>query len=112
VNLGLRDASSTCGYAYSLQGSTPWATFAPDLQSGSVGPSPATSAPTGATDTGAGNGFTPIVISAAGLEPGTYHAHVTVQSQNAAANPTTVPITVNVFGARPHKPKPKRKHRR
>ena len=60
----------------------------------------------------AGNGFTPIVISAAGLKPGTYHAHVTVQSQNAAANPTTVPITVNVFGARPHKPKPTRTHRR
>jgi kumamolisin len=97
VNLALRDTSGVCGYAYSLQFDQPWASTGGDLYSGTVAARPATAAPQ-ATDTGEGNGFTPITISAAGLAPGTYHANVIVQSQNAAANPTKVPITLTVPG--------------
>jgi kumamolisin len=98
VNLVLSDSSGTCGYAYSLSINQPWATVNPDLYSGTVGASPATSAPS-ASDTGDGNGYTPVTIDAAGLAPGTYNANVIVQSQNAAANPTTVPIALTVTGA-------------
>jgi kumamolisin len=111
VNLVLSDPSGTCGYAYSLQNTAPWATFAADLESGTVGTSAATAPPASATDTGSGNGFTPVTISAAGMRAGrTYHSKITVQSQNAAANPGTVPVTVHVFG--PHPRKHKHKHKR
>ena len=73
--------------------------------------SPATAPPTSATDTGSGNGFTPITISAAGMRAGrTYRSQITVQSQDAAGNRSTVPIIVHVFGPHP-KPKPKPKRR-
>lgn len=109
-NVVLRDPSGTCGYAYSLGTTAPWATFAPDLQSGTVGETPATAPPATATDTGSGNGFTPVTISAAGMRAGrTYRSQLTVQSQNAAGNPGTVPITVHVLGPHPAKPRRKRK---
>lgn len=111
VNVVLRDPSGTCGYAYSLGSTAPWATFAPDLQSGTVGGTPATAPPATATGTGSGNGFTPVTISAAGMRAGrTYRSQLTVQSQNAAGNPGTVPITVHVLGPHPSKPTRKRKH--
>jgi hypothetical protein len=105
-NVVLRDTSGTCGYAYSLQSSTPWATFASDLGSGTVGASPASAAPTSATDTGSGNGFTPVTISAAGMRAGrTYRGKIIVQSQSAAGNSATVPVTVHVLGPHPRKRK-------
>jgi len=100
VNLALSDPSRVCGYAYSLEFDQPWASTGADLYSGTVPATPATAAPS-ASDTGGGNGFTPITISAAALAPGTYHANVIVQSQNAAANPTKVPITLTVTGSPP-----------
>jgi hypothetical protein len=112
VNVVLRDPSGTCGYAYSLGSTAPWATFAADLQSGTVGATPAT-APPNATDTGSGNGFTPVTISAAGMRAGRiYRSQITVQSQDAAGNPGAVPITVHVLGPHPAKPKPKPKRKR
>jgi kumamolisin len=108
VNLALRDPSGTCGYAYSLQSSATWTTFSAALESGTVGASPESAPPANATDTGSGNGVTPLTISAAGMRPGrTYHARIAVQSQNAAGNPGTIPITVHVLGPHPHK-----KHKR
>jgi hypothetical protein len=112
-NLVLRDSSGTCGYAYSIASNAAWATFAPPyLESGAVGAAAATAPPSNPTDTGSGNGFTPITISSAGMQAGrTYHARITVQSQNAAGNPASVPITVHVLG--PHGRTPsRRKHRR
>jgi len=68
--------------------------------------SPATSPPSNATDTGSGNGFTPVTISAAGMRAGrTYRSQITVQSQNAAGNPGTVAITAHALGPHPAKPK-------
>jgi len=100
VNLALSDSSAVCGYAYTLQFEQPWASTGADLYSGTVPATPAT-APAAASDTGAGNGFTPITISAAGLAPGTYHGNVVVESQNAVANPTKVPIALTVTGSAP-----------
>ena len=97
VSLALSDSSGVCGYAYSLQIDQQWASIATDLSSGTVAATPASAAPA-ASDTGEGNGFTPITIDAAGLAPGTYHANVIVQSQDAAANLTKVPITLTVTG--------------
>jgi kumamolisin len=109
-NVVLRDTSGTCGYAYSLQSTAPWATFAADLQSGTVAASPASAPPTSATDTGSGNGFTPVTISAGGLRAGrTYRGKLIVQSQNAAGNAGTVPMTVHVLGGHKAKAKHKRK---
>jgi hypothetical protein len=105
-NVVLRDTSGSCGYAYSLQSSAPWATFAADLESGTVATSPASGPPASAADTGSGNGFTPVTISAAGMRAGrTYHGKIIVQSQSAAGNPGTVPLTVHVLGAHPRKRK-------
>jgi hypothetical protein len=98
VNLALKDSSATCGYAYSLGSSASWATVNPYLMAGTVAATPATGAPS-ATDTGSGNGFTPITISAGGLSAGVYHATITINSQNAVASPTVVPITLTVTKA-------------
>ncbi len=95
VNLVLRDSSGVCGYAYSLQPTHSWVRIDSYLLAGTVGPTPATAVPS-ASDTGGGNGFTPVTISSAGLAPGVYKATVIVNSQNAVANPTTVPITLTV----------------
>ena len=95
VKLVLHDASHTCGFVYSLQINRPWATTGSGLYSGSVGAQPA-SGPPSANDTGQGNGFTPIAISAKGLVPGSYRAQVAVDSENAAASPTRIPITLTV----------------
>jgi kumamolisin len=99
VKLVLRNASHTCGYAYSLQITRPWAKVSPDLTSGTVGASPAKAAPK-ATDSGQGNGFEPLTIRAKGLANGSYHASVIVQSQNAVHNPTRVGITIRVSSPR------------
>jgi hypothetical protein len=107
-NLVLSDSSQTCGYAYSLDTGAPWVQANPFLQSGYV-PVPAAAAAPAATDSGSGNGFVPLTISAAGLAPGTYATQITVNSQNAVTNPTIVPVTLHVTGATP---KPKPKHRR
>jgi hypothetical protein len=95
VKLVLGNASRTCGYSYSLQITRPWVKVSPFLTSGRVGASPAKSAPK-ATDTGQGNGFEPLTISAKGLDSGVHHATLIVQSQNSAHNPTRVPITIRV----------------
>jgi hypothetical protein len=95
IDLALSDASRVCGYAYSLSIDQPWATVADGLYSGTVAVPAATSAPA-ATDTGGGNGYTPIALSAAGLARGTHHATITVQSQNAQGNATRIPITLTV----------------
>jgi hypothetical protein len=97
VNLVLSDAAHKCGYAYSLQVSGPWVKVNQNLLSGGVGASPANKPPT-TNDTGEGNGFTPLAISARGLSDGVYHARVIVQSQNAVHNPTIVPVTLKVAG--------------
>jgi Pro-kumamolisin, activation domain len=112
VDLLLSDPSGTCGYAYSLASNQPWVTYAPYLESGTVGANPASAVPSNPTDTGSGNGLTPVTISSAGMRAGrTYHARITVQSQNAAGDPATVPVTVHVFGPHGHT-RTKRKHRR
>lgn len=102
VNLVLSDASHKCGYAYSLQATQRWVKINPDLQSGGVGGSPAHKVPS-TNDTGQGNGFTPLIISAKGLAKGVYHARVIVQSENAVHNPTSVPLTLTVGGAKSHR---------
>jgi hypothetical protein len=99
VPLVLRDSSGVCGYAYSMSVNQTWATINPYLLAGSVAAAPATAAPASPSDTGSGNGYTPVTISAAGLAPGTYNTDVTINSQNANTNPTTVPITLTVPGA-------------
>jgi Pro-kumamolisin, activation domain/Subtilase family len=95
VKLVLSNASRTCGYAYSLQITRPFVRVSPYLMSGTVGATPASSAPK-ATDTGHGNGVEPLTISAKGLANGVYHDTVLVQSQNAGHNPTRVRITLRV----------------
>jgi hypothetical protein len=94
-NLVLSDKSGVCGYAYSLgvaniDGSedpdaSPTAAFltvsSPYLQAGSVGATPATAAPTSDTDTGSGNGYTPIDVTAPS-SPGVYQGYIVVDSQN------------------------------
>jgi|GEM_PF-4819310 len=95
VSLVLRDASASCGYAYSLQFTGRWASTRSDLYSGSVGAHPARSAPS-ASDTGEGNGFTPVTFTARGLAPGVYRAQVIIESQTAVANPTRVSLTLTV----------------
>jgi hypothetical protein len=97
-DVALSDASKVCGYGYSLSSSAPWATVSPDLYSGTVPVPAATSAPS-SSDTGGGNGFTPVVISTKGLANGVYHASITVQSQTAVHNPTVVPLTLTVGSA-------------
>lgn len=98
VSLVLSNASRTCGYAYSLQITEPWVRVSPGLTSGTVGASPPKAAPR-ATDTGQGNGYEPLSISAKGLAAGVHHATVVVQSQNAVHNPTRVRITLRVAPA-------------
>jgi hypothetical protein len=98
VNLALSDSSSVCGYAYSIGIDQPWATVNADIYSGAVPVPAATSAPTSPSDTGSGNGFTPITINTAGIGPGVYVAHLTINSQNAVPNPTTVAITLTIPG--------------
>ena len=109
-DLVLSDSSKTCGYAYSLGDLPSWASVNPYLMAGTVAASPATSAPASPSDTGSGNGYTPITISTAGLSNGTYHGSVTIDSQNAVTNPTVVPLTLTVgSGSSPGKgksPKP------
>jgi len=95
VNVVLRDSSHSCGYVYSLGSDEPWATVSPDLFSGTVLAKAATTAPA-PSDTGAGNGFTPVTINSTGLASGVYHAEITVNSQNANTNPTEIPITLTV----------------
>lgn len=99
VDLVLSDAAHKCGYAYSLQVTQPWVGVNPNLLSGGVGSSRATKPPS-TNDTGEGNGFTPLTISAKGLAKGVHHALVIVQSQNAVRNPTVVHVTLTV-GAGP-----------
>ena len=114
-NLILADSSNTCGYAYSLDTGAASVTTNPFLASGFVPVPPATVAPESseAFDTGSGNGYTPLVISAAGLAPGTYKTQITINSQDAVTNPTVVPVTLNVTGKQSEpKPKPKPKHKR
>jgi len=108
VNLVLRDASAVCGYAYSLQATHTWVQINSDLQSGIVAPTPATAAPS-ASDTGGGNGFTPITLSAAGLKAGVYKAQVIVNSQNAGSSPTKVPIKLTVGSGKSKKHKKHKK---
>ena len=95
VKLVLSDASRTCGYSYSLQTTRSWVRINPYLVAGKVGASPAKSAPK-ASDTGQGNGFGPLTVSARGLSNGIHHASVIVQSQNAVHNPTRIGITITV----------------
>lgn len=95
VKLVLRNASRTCGYAYSLQITRPWVRVSPYLTAGQVRPAPARAAPK-PTDTGQGNGFEPLTVSARGLANGVYHAAVIVQSQDAVHNPTRVRVTLRV----------------
>ena len=97
VDLALHDASGACGYVYSLAIDQPWATVGSDLFSGAVAVPSATSAPN-PSDTGGGNGFTPITINTAGMAPGRYVAHVTINSQNAGSSPTIVPLTLTIPG--------------
>ena len=91
----LSDSSHRCGYAYSLDSDRQWATISPDLFSGTVLAKAATAAPA-SSDTGGGNGFTPVTIDTTGLRSGIYHAEITIYSQNANTNPTEVPITLTV----------------
>jgi hypothetical protein len=77
----------------------PWVKINRLLTAGRVGAAPARSAPA-AKDTGQGNGFEPLTISAKGLAGGVHHATVIVQSQNAVHNPTRVRITLNVLHPR------------
>ena len=98
VRLVLSNASHACGYAYSLAITQPWVHVSPYLMSGTVAAAPAKAAPK-ATDTGQGNGFEPLTISAKGLAKGEHHATVIVQSQNAVHNPTRVRITLRVGSA-------------
>jgi hypothetical protein len=100
VDLVLSDASRTCGYAYSLQATHPWVTMNPYLRAGRVGRLPARSAPR-ASDTGQGNGFVPLTISARRLSSGVHRAGVVIQSQDAVHNPTRVNITLRVGPLRP-----------
>jgi len=95
VNVVLSDSSHRCGYAYSLDSDRQWATISPDLFSGTVLAKAATAAPA-SSDTGGGNGFTPVTIDTTGLRSGIYHAEITIYSQNANTNPTEVPITLTV----------------
>jgi kumamolisin len=95
----LSDSSGTCGYAYSVSTGVTWATINPYLAAGTVAVPAASAAPSSPSDTGSGNGFTPIAISAVGLKAGTYQASVEVQSQNAAENRTKIPITLTVTGS-------------
>jgi hypothetical protein len=99
VNLVLRNAARVCGYAYSLQVTQPWVRINPFLMAGRVGATPAKSAPK-ARDTGQGNGFEPLTISAKGLAYGVHHATLIVQSENAVHNPTRVRITLRVLHPR------------
>jgi hypothetical protein len=101
VNVVLRNASRVCGYSYSLQSTAPWARVNPLLTSGRVGSSPAKSAPA-ARDSGQGNGFEPLLISARGLAAGVHLASLVVQSQDAVRNPTRVRIRLNVVLAALH----------
>jgi hypothetical protein len=96
VDLSLSDAGRACGYVYSLQSTAPWTSFAADLQSGTVGASPAGAPPAGASDTGAGNGLTPVTVSAAGLSAGRHTGEIVVASENATGSPYRVPITLTV----------------
>jgi Pro-kumamolisin, activation domain len=99
--LVLSDASHRCGYAYSLQITSHWVKINKNLLSGGVGASPAHRAPS-ANDTGEGNGYTPLTISAKGLAPGIYHAQIIVQSETAVRNPTIVPVTLTVGAVGSH----------
>jgi hypothetical protein len=101
MNLVLSNASRTCGYAYSLQITRRFVQLSPYLMAGNIGASPARSAPK-AGDTGHGNGFEPLTISARGLTSGVYHARLIVQSQNAVHNPTRVRVTLRVGPPRHH----------
>jgi pro-kumamolisin-like protein len=96
VDLVLSDSSHDCGYSYGLGSFASWLSIAPNIFSGTVGAQPATSAPATTTDTGQGNGFTPVTISAAGLAKGVYRSVITINSQNANYNPTRVPVTLRV----------------
>jgi Viral BACON domain len=82
VNLALTDGSADCGYAYSVGTAAPWASIDPDLYSGQVSGSAATTIP--------------VSLNAGKLKPGTYHGVVTVGSQNAEPNPVKVPLTLTV----------------
>jgi hypothetical protein len=95
VDVVLADSAHLCGFAYSIASSASWAQIPGGLEAGTVGAAPASAAPA-ASDTGAGDGFTPVTLSAAGLRPGTYTARLTVQSENAANNPLAVPIRLTV----------------
>jgi Pro-kumamolisin, activation domain len=95
----LSDSSGTCGYAYSVSTGASWATINPYLAAGTVAVPAAAAAPSSPVDTGSGNGYTPITISAAGLKAGTYETDLEVQSQNAAADRTKIPITLTVTGS-------------
>jgi hypothetical protein len=96
VDLVLSDSAHVCGYAYSLGSFASWVRIADGLYSGTVGAHAATSAPASPTDTGQGNGFTPVTISAAGLRAGVYRTVLTINSQNANYNPTRIPVTLRV----------------
>jgi hypothetical protein len=102
VHLVLSDASRKCGYAYSLQPTKSWLSVNPHLMSGKVGARPARSAPS-TSDTGQGNGFTPLRISAKHLTDGVYHASVVIQSENAAGNPRRVQVKLIVGPHTPHR---------
>ncbi|MFL5822171.1 MAG: protease pro-enzyme activation domain-containing protein [Solirubrobacteraceae bacterium] len=95
VNLVLADSSHTCGFSYSLQRNRPWVKINRYLLAGNVAARPARSAPS-ASDTGRGNGFTPLTISTKSLARGIYHATVIIQSQDAVRNPSRVRITLAV----------------
>jgi hypothetical protein len=95
VDVVLSDAAHVCGYVYSLGSLASWIQVNPDLYSGTV-PATTATAPPAARDTGDGNGFTPVTISAAGLAPGTYHSQLTINSQTANSNPTRVKVTLRV----------------
>ncbi|HWF55245.1 MAG TPA: hypothetical protein VG223_11480, partial [Solirubrobacteraceae bacterium] len=95
VNLALSDAGKVCGYVYSVGSNGSWATPAENQYSGTVSV-PAATSPGSAADSGEGDGDVPITISAAGLPAGTYHATITIQSQNAQNNGLKVPITLTV----------------
>jgi len=96
VDLVLSDSAHVCGYAYSLGSFASWLSIAPNSFSGTVGAQPASSAPASTTDTGQGNGFTPVRLSAAGLAPGVHRTVITINSQNANYNPTRIPVTLRV----------------
>jgi hypothetical protein len=101
VNLVLSDASGVCGYAYSLQLTRRWVTLNPYLMAGTVRAKHG-SGPPKANDTGEGNGFEPLTLSAKGLSVGVHHAVATVQSQNAVRNPTVVRIRLTVLAPVKH----------